>query len=295
MKWVVKHLSKHHYFNRGLLLLTGAFLCAIAYNCYILPNNIVKGGLGGVSIIIGRTFDIDPTLLLNIGTFGLAILALILCGYKKTIGTAIGYITYALMVAITAPFVSSLNLTMDSLGTSIIVWALINGFGGGLIYYAGFDTGGMDSIIMILQNYIKKPHSHFSMILNSIIIISGALVFGIDKTIVALLFLKLDTLISRRIVLGSVTSKLCFIRTRNNTAVEEFLKEELGLGYSIISSTNGISILNKNVIMCLTPTEKLDTLKEYIKHIDKKCMFISVDCYTSLGGTTGRLLAVEGN
>ncbi len=295
MKWVAEQFSKHHYINRGIILLFGAFLSAMAYNCYILPNNIVKGGIGGVSIIIGRTYDIDPTLLLNIGTFGFAILALILCGYKRTIGTAIGYITYALMVAITAPLAARLNFQIDNIATGIITWSLIGGFGGGLIYYAGFDTGGMDSIIMILQKYIKQPHSYFSMILNSIIIGAGALTFGIDKTIIALLYLKLDTLISRRIVLGSANSKLCFIRTRNNNAVEEFLKDDLNIGYSIISSTNGISILNKNVIMCLTPTEKLDTLKASIKHIDKKCMFISVDCYTSEGGTTGRLLAVEGN
>lgn len=295
MKWVVKQFSKHHYLNRGILLVLGSFLAAMTYNSYILPNNIVKGGLGGITIIVGRTFNLDPTLLLNIGTFGLAIIALIICGYRRTIGTAIGYITYAIMVTITAPLAQSLNLTMDSTATSIITWALISGFGGGLIYYAGFDTGGMDSVIMILQKFIKQPYSTFSLILNSTIIVIGALTFGIEKSIIALLYLRLETFINRRIVLGSATSKLCFIRTRNNSAVEDFLRDRLEIGYSIISSTNGISILSKNVIMCLTPTEQLDTLKARVKGIDKKCMFISVNCYTSAGGQMNKLLAVEGH
>jgi uncharacterized membrane-anchored protein YitT (DUF2179 family) len=295
MKWVVKQFSKHHYLNRGILLVIGSFLAAIAYNAFILPNNIVKGGLSGVTIIVGRTLNIDPTFLLNIGTFILAIVALIICGYKKTIGTAIGYITYALMVAITAPLVASLDLHMDSLATSIAAWTIIGGVGGGLIYYAGFDTGGIDSVIMILQKYIPLPYSTYSMILNSIIIVFGAFTFGIDKSIIALLYLRIENIINKRMVLGSATSKLCFIRTRNNPAVEEYLKEKLEIGYSLLSSTNGISVLSKNVIMCLTPTEKLDTLKNRVKKIDKKCMFISINCYTSAGGTTNKFLAVEGN
>jgi uncharacterized membrane-anchored protein YitT (DUF2179 family) len=199
------------------------------------------------------------------------------------------------MVALTAPIVASLNLQMDSMATSVVTWTIVGGVGGGLIYYAGFDTGGIDSVIMILQKFIPLPYSTYSMALNSCIILIGTFVFGIDKSIIALVYLRIETLINKRIVLGSATSKLCFIRTRDNNAVEEYLTDKLELGYSVLSSTNGISVLNKNVIMCLTPTEKLDTLKNRVRKIDKKCMFISVNCYTSAGGTTNRFLAVEGN
>ena len=280
--------------NQILYLLCGTFLCAFTYNFYILPSNLVKGGIGGIAIVISNFVNIPATTIINIATILLALLSVAICGLRKTSHSIIGYTSYAIMVSLTAPLAKMINFQFDSILSSIVICSFLNGLGAGFIYYAGFNTGGVDSITMIVQKYVKVPAVQISLVINSIIIVVGLLVFGIEKTICAIIFLRLESMISSRIVLGKSTSKLCFIKTRNNSKVEEYLVNNFGVSFTTINSTNGIGFLKKDIIMCVIPSERIDTLKMKIKEVDKKCTFVATDCYTSYGGTINKLVSVEG-
>ena len=56
---VLKTIYQKHKFRRYLQLLLGLVLCAISFNLFILPNNIVFGGVTGISIIVTKFVNID--------------------------------------------------------------------------------------------------------------------------------------------------------------------------------------------------------------------------------------------
>lgn len=289
---IIDYINNKNIIRRTIVLIIGAFIAAFMYNAFIVPNNIVYGGLGGVAIIANKMFGIATTEFINIVTVILIIISILLIGFKHTSYTIIGFTFYTLMINFTSPLASKISFVFDSYLFSIILGALITGFGFGLIYRAGFNTGGADTVVAILQYYLHLPTAKISTIINTIIIIFGAAIFGIVNSMYALIFLKVMNFVSDAIILGLSDSKLCYIRSNKTKEIEEYLRKELDVGYTLIESTNGVGFFKRYVILVVLPTTLLDDLKHSLRKIDKRAMLISNDCYTVENGYTNRLIKV---
>ncbi len=270
----------------------GAFIVSIVYHGFVAENTLVTGGVSGIAIIVNKTFGINNTLFINIGTITLLILSLFILGFKKTSDAIIGYIAYGIMLSLTEPLAPYLNLKFDSFLFSAIFYGALSGIGYGLIYRPGYNTGGSDSIVAITQKYIPLPYAIISNVLNTSMIGVGALTFGITKSIYAVIFLFVCNFVTDRVILGSSDSKLCLIKTRKLKELEEFITNDLEIGYTLIESTNGIGILKKTVVMCIIPSDRFLDLKRELMLLDKKAELISSDCYTVEGGYTNHFLSV---
>lgn len=289
---ILVHITKKNRVNRFIFLVIGAFIVALIYNCFIVPNNLVFGGIGGLAIIVNKVFDININLFINVVTVALIILSLILMGIKHTSYSIIGFAVYTLMINITSPLSHLINIQFDSFLFAVIIHSIIMGFGYGLIYRTGFNTGGADSIVQIIQHFFHLPMGQVSNVINGIIVIIGAVNFGIIKTIYAIIFLKIMNYISDYIILGVSTSKLCYIKTNHTKEVEEYLSENLSTGYSLIESTNGIGILKKQIIFIVVPNDYFYHLKGEVLKIDKNAKFISNDCYTVENGHMNKIIKI---
>ena len=58
--------SKHELFQNILLVVLGNFLLALAVQMFVLPYNILSGGVAGVSVALYPLLHIDPDILINI-------------------------------------------------------------------------------------------------------------------------------------------------------------------------------------------------------------------------------------
>lgn len=289
---ILEKITKKNRIPRLIYLIIGCFMVTIIYNAYIVPNNIVYGGIGGVAILVNNITGLDTTTFYNIVVLGLTSLSIFILGLKKTSYTIAGFVTYTIMINLTEPLIPFIQFEFESNLLSILFYATIDGLGYGLIYKAGFDTGGSDTIIAIAQKYYQFSKAHLSNIINGIIIVLGAANFGIVKSIYAIIYLKLTNFISDKTILGTSSNKICFIKSNNLKSVEKFLTNEMEVGYTLIDSTNGIGMLKKSVIMCVIPTDRFYDFKNELLLIDKKTEIISNDCYTVIGGKTNKIINV---
>lgn len=271
---------------------TGAFIIGLIYNSFVVENSLVSGGVSGLAIIINEAFGIEETLFINVTTISLLILSLILLGLKKTSDGIIGYAAYAIMLEFTKPLGQYVNLTFDSFLFSVVFYGVLAGVGYGLIYRTGYNTSGSDTVVAICQKYFVFPYAVISNIMNTGIIVLGAMTFGVTKSIYAIVYLFVCNFVTDRIILGSSDSKLCLIKTKKLDELEEFIKDELEIGYTLIESTNGIGLLKKYVVMCIIPSDRFYDLKRELMMIDKKAELICNDCYTVEGGYTNHFMSV---
>lgn len=289
---IMKMVTKKNRVSRLILVIIGSFLSALVYNAFVAPNNLVYAGIGGLAIVVNKAVGINRVIFYNIATVVLIIITLIILGPKKTSYTIVGSGIYTLMINITAPIAQYFSFTFDSFLLSVLMYSFLTGIGSGLIYKCGFNTGGSDSIVAICQHFFKAPIGKLSTIINGIIILIGANVFGLTSTIYAVIYLKISNYVSDMVILGSRTSKIVFIKTRFIKDIEEYLKKEAGVGYTLIDSGNGIGILKKKIIMCVVSSEHFYNIKNDMIKIDKKIEIISNDCYTVEGGTINKLINV---
>lgn len=290
---IIDEITKRNRVSRLIILFIGAFIAALVYNAFIVPNNIVYGGIGGLAIIVNKLTGIDTTFFINIVTVGLVLISIFVLGFKKTSYTIIGFLAYTIMINITSLFADYFSFAFESHLLAILFYSFFSGIGFGLIYKCGFNTGGSDSIVAIAQKYFQFPTSSLSNIINGLIVVAGAVTFGIVNSIYAVVFLRCMNFFSNRTIIGTSTNKLCFIKTHRIKDVEEMLRNDLELGYTVIESTNGIGFLKKQIIMCVVPTDRFYDLKHELITIDKKAHIISNDCYTVEGGYTNHLINVN--
>ena len=288
----IEAVTKKHRLKRVLFLVIGAFIMGYCYNAFILPNHLVYGGLSGFAIFLEAITGIKATLILNVGTYALLVVSLIFVGWKRTSYGLIGFFAYTMAINVTAPFANSFHLTCDSFLLKCVLVAGVEGIGMGLVYKAGFNTAGSDTVIDICTHFLKKPIKNVSTILNGIIILCGFTQFGLASSVYAFIYLLTINIVADYVLLGNRMHRLCFISGHHINLMEEFIAKEMKMGYTLINSTNGIGFLNRSIIMVVLPSDRFGILKNKIKSIDKHAHIVATECYTIEGGKTNHLLRV---
>jgi len=289
---IIATVTKKNRIKRAVFLIIGALIMGYCYNAFILPNHLVYGGLSGFSIFLEAVTGIKATTFLNVGTYALLIISLLIVGWKKTSYGLIGFFAYTIAINITSPLANIFHLECDSFLLKCVLVGCIEGIGMGLIYKAGFNTAGSDTVIDIFVHILKKPIKNISNILNGLIILSGYTQFGLESSVYAFLYLMVINIVADYILLGNKFNRLCYISGHNIKAMEDYISNELNMGYTLINSTNGIGFLNRPIILVFLPADKYDLLKNKVKSIDKHAQIISAECYTVEGGRINHLLKV---
>ena len=75
MGTILNSIYKKHRIIRFTELLFGIFIMSIAFNLFIAPNDIVFGGVSGLSLIFNRFFTIDNSLFIFIASVIMLVIA----------------------------------------------------------------------------------------------------------------------------------------------------------------------------------------------------------------------------
>lgn len=270
--------------RRYLEFIFGVFCIAFSFNVLLLPNDIVFGGVSGVSIITKNLFNLEPASFILITSIILLLVSFIFLGKKQTIASIFGSLLFPIFIKVTVNFESYLHLGQLDLLLAAVFGGLINGLGAGLIFRAGFTTGGTDILNQIVSKYFKVSIGNAMIFVDGLIVISGVFVFGINKLLYALITLYVISSITDKVLLGISSSKAFYIVTSCEKEVKDYILNNLGHGITIFNAIGGYSKANQKVLMCVIPTREYFKLKEGIHEIDQDAFFVVTDSYQVYGG-----------
>lgn len=287
---ILKTINKKDRFKKYSFLIIGCFLLAISFNLFFEPNNLVTGGVSGISIVIQNIFGFSSTWFIVISYILLLIISYFILGIKDTKNSLIGSILYPLFVFLTQNIASYIQFDVDNLLLVSIFGALIYGVGSGLTFKYGFSTGGSDIICQIMSKYLKISIGDSMKIINFIIILGAGFFIGESETIYAwenvmyaIIIIYIISLLNDRVLLGISSSKSFYVITEHETAIKSFLINELGRGVTVLEGRGGYTGDKKKVIMCVIPTKEYFLAKEGILEIDKDAIVLINDVYQSAG------------
>lgn len=281
---IMKYIKKKSLLKRMPEFVLGCLIVSLAYNIFIAPNNIVPGGVGGIAIILNDLFNIDNSLSVLFLNIILLFTSIFLLGKEKTRASALGSILFPILIRLTEHINVWLQIDTTNILLSTICGGILFGFGAGLIFRAGFTTGGTDIINQILSKYLKQTIGKSMLMSDGLIVLSSAYFFGINHMMYSILMLYIISLISDRVILGISDSKAFFIITEKDEQVKEYILKVLGHGVTIFKATGGKDTKRKDVLMAVIPTKDYYKLTQGIKQIDKEAFYIITDTYEVFGG-----------
>lgn len=282
------------------LVTLGVVSYALGWSIFLLPNNLIGGGVSGFASIVfyatgismGVTYFILNILLLIIGT--------------KILGTGFGGKTiYAIFMTslmlslmpelIPSDFISEFALSNGKLVCTIL-GGMIAGFGIGLSISQGGSTGGTDIIALVWCKYSPASPGRVILIVDVGIILSsllfpshtesGELLPFAEKLAVIVYGLIQVTVSGYAVDLylsGSKQSVQAFIFTKKVTEMADAIAFDMKRGVTVIPAKGWYSKEEKQVLMVVTRKSDLNLLLRCVKSIDPDA-FLSVSTVMGVYG-----------
>ncbi len=260
----------------------GSMFLAIGLQVFSVPNEIVAGGVSGISTLINYFTG------LPIGTLNLCInIPLLLAGYKY-VGKRFFLDTLKVLVisAICIDYIAPIFPVYhgDLLMVAIYGGACV-GIGLGLIIMRGSSTGGTDIVVCIIQQI--KPHLPFGTIMMSIdfiiVAIAGIVYGNINAVLYALVFIFISGEIINRIVRGFDTRKLVMIISTNPKEICNSISMRLSRGATIIDAKGAYTGSSTNLVLCAVSNNQFPKLKEIVAEHDKNAFVMITEVGEILG------------
>ena len=269
---------------RYSVLIISLFLSAIVFNLFLYPTNLVTGGMNGVAIIINHIFDLDPALIIFLGSLILLGLSYLLLGLDQTAGSVVATLVYPLFVELTEPISKLIIIDTSDLILMSILIGLLLGITNGLMYKVGFSNGGLNVISQILYKYFRLSLSKTTMFINLIVVLIGGFYFGFNMMLYALIIIFISSFVMDKVILGISNNKAFYITTTEDEKVKDYLINTLHHTVTIFDVKGGFLKKKRKVLLAVVPTRDYFKLKEGIKEIDPKAFFVVTDAYEVGGG-----------
>ncbi|MDD2963394.1 MAG: YitT family protein [Bacteroidales bacterium] len=282
------------WFKDYLLVVSGAFLLALAYVLFINPYHVVPGGIYGLGIIIHHItremplgFDGIPVglagLLLNIPLtfFGIRIL-----GPRFGVRTVIGFIA-------TSVFMDGMTLLInqpDPLGLSNDVFlaclfgGALSGAGLGLIFKSRAASGGSDVIAMIISKFTKQPLGILVICIDSVIVLLGLVVFADWRTpLYSWIVIFISGMVIDLVLEGFRHEKSVMIVSDKYQEIRDIIINDLHRSGTFLEAKGMYNGRDRVVIHTVLNRRELAILKDGIKAIDARAFLTVTDAGEILG------------
>ena len=281
---ILERINEKARTKRLISFILGSLILAISYNLFLAPNKLVAGGVSGIAIILNSLFKVEHFIVILALNISLLILSYFLLGKEKTRASILGSLVFPFFVKLTSDIGQIIDIDTSQLLISAVFGGVLYGLGIGMIFKAGYTSGGTDILNQILNKYFKLSIGKSMLYTDGTITLSSSLVFGTNKMMYAIIVLYIVSIMSDRVILGISDSKAFYIVTDEEKAIKDYILKYLNHGVTVFNAKGGYAKEKQNVLMCVLPTKDYYRLKTGILEIDPEAFFVVTDAYEVFGG-----------
>ncbi|MGB4984948.1 MAG: YitT family protein [Erysipelotrichaceae bacterium] len=253
----------------------GTFILVLAVRYFILPFNILSGGVAGVAVAVGKLINIPSDIIINFLIISLFILGAIFLGKQFIVKSVISSMLYPIFLAILMQFPYEINIDpfLASLYSGILA-----GVGIGIVFRADGSTGGMDIPPLIINKYTHIPVSKLVMVVDACTVLLGFFSYGIEAVLIGLISVYATSItLNKVLMLGGSDSISLQIISKKYEEINQKLLIELNRGTTIIEARGGYTNDNAKVILCVVQKNEYHSIFKIIDQIDKEAFVIVSD------------------
>lgn len=253
-----------------ILVLIGCFLLAFAITAILEPNNLITGGITGLSLILGEFVGINYTIIYYMFSLLILLATHMLLGKYEARKILLLSILFP-AVLIVFNFLD-LKLVEDDVFLAAIYYGIIGGAGVGLILRQGYSTGGTDSIGKIIHKK-KYPFISVNQIITGIdivIIVASIAVYDIRVALYAILT-QLVLLKSVETVIYGLSPKLVKLEiiSKAEEEISQYILHEIKRGISKYSIVGGFSNETKTKLVTVCSPRESMLIRTKIAELDE--------------------------
>jgi uncharacterized membrane-anchored protein YitT (DUF2179 family) len=262
-----------------LEVLIGAAIIALAFNLFLLPNNIAAGGVSGLSTVLYGLWGFKPSFVQWGFNIPLFFLGMILLGKEFSLKTLVGTSFLPLVVYLTEGIKP---ITHDPL-LGALFGGLGIGLGLGIVFRGKGSTGGTAIIGQIIHKYTNLSLGISMVLIDGIIVLISALVFNLELALYAIISIYISGKIIDVVQIGMSYTKMAIIISNKEEEIREVILKQIDRGVTKLSGVGGYTNDQRPVLLCVLDQSELTKLKQLVKEVDPSSFVIISNSIEVLG------------
>ena len=260
-----RHLKEYFFIS------VGVFAMGAGFYYFMVPYNLITGGVGGLSIILEPYVPFNVVIIVYLLNIGLLILGLFVYGMGFFTKTVFGSIVYPVSISVLLWADQQLGILpiTDDIMLATVFSAVLMGGGFGIVIRHGGTTGGADIPIKMLYDFAKIPFSIAIYIVDGTIVVLGALVFGVELGMYSLIAVFLIGFISNYVITGGQKMISIQIITDQATAIKKRIFETTDRGVSLLPVKGGFTGHDKNMVIVVAYRKEYYKIIQAVHEVDK--------------------------
>lgn len=270
-----------------LPVLLGSAIYAFALHYFVIPNELMEGGITGIALLFNYALGFPPsitTLLLNIPLFFL--------GWKfmdkqqlalSILGTAgVSFFLWIMELSISSGLVIPFESSQDYLLAALYAGLTI-GIGLGIVFRYGGTTGGVDIIARLGNKLRGWSMGQVILFFDFVVIATSLLYIPREKVLYTLVAVFIASRTIDFITEGAYAAKEFTIITELGDELSALITREMGRGVTLFPAKGAYSQQMKNAVYCVVSRSEVRRLKTLVRSVDPLAFMIISDVHDVLG------------
>lgn len=266
--------------KKYLVLIIGSLIYSAGLEIFLVPNNIIDGGVVGISIMASYLTGIP---------FGVYMVVLNLpflyLGYKQIGKTfAISTIISIIALSIFSEFLEPVPRITEDYFLAAIFGGIIAGAGVGLVIRQGGSLDGTEITAIILDRKTSFSVGEVVMFFNLFILGAAGFVFGWDKAMYSLVAYFIISKMIDVVLKGLDESYAVMIVSDEYEEIADALMHRLGRGVTYLHGQGAYTGDDKQVLYCVVTRLEVVKLKEIALEKDEAAFVTINPVHDIVGG-----------
>lgn len=265
--------TRRDFLIENAIIVFGTILLNVAFYFFFLPNELVTGGVLGLSVIINH-YGINPSYTVFVLNGLFLIAAFVFMGKRYGIRSIFTSLLSPVIIFIFEQSKIPQTLIIDQLTEapllmSAVLGSVLTGVGLGLVFRNGGSTGGVDILQNILNQKLHVDYKTIFLVTDGIVVLVGLVVFkDIQMFLFAIGSIMLFSIIIDNLSISGRAGHTLFIVTEKADEVKEQIYKRIKRGTTIINARGGYSEDEKNLIICVINRRQLNLARHVISEAD---------------------------
>lgn len=276
------HLSKLGLQPKSFLMIfLGVLLYGVGYTAFILPEQIVVGGVTGISSLVYYVAEVNTGITIWVLNILLLLIAFRALTKQFVVRTLIGVSLLSLVVGLLQPVFAQFPLVTpgEDKFMHVLIGGSLSGAALGIIFANNGSTGGTDIVVALLNKYFRMSFGRAMQFIDITIICSSYLLFRSAETIVyGVAFTLVASVVCDYIINGTRQTVQFIIISKEYEAIANTINSEVHRGVTVIRAQGWYSKDEVNMLIVLTRKYESQEVFNYIKTIDPKALVSQSFC-----------------
>ncbi len=263
----------------------GLIIYALGYSCFLLPYQIISGGVSGVATFVFYATGLHANYTYFFINIFLLLLAMRIMGWRFFLRTIYGIVLASLLIGVFQGLLTQIGpdgketlkcILGEQKFMATVLGGLMEGLGLAIVFMSGGSTGGTDIIASCVNKFWNISLGRMLLFLDIFIISSGYLLsHSIELTVFGFVTMFISNNFLDYVINGARQSVQFIIISKEHERIAQLVGDQMGRGVTILYGEGWYSKEKRQLLLIMAKKYESRRLFRLIQETDPNA-FVSM-------------------